>query len=49
MTSMFRLRVENFLTALNSKPFREDIATRTFRDQTNPVSSFTPALRNDKS
>ena len=37
------------LPSLDNKPFREDIATRTFRNQTDPVSSFTPALRNDKS
>lgn len=54
ITNLEKFRKENEiktegLPSLNSKPFREDIATRTFRDQTNPVSSFTPTLRNDKS
>lgn len=54
ITNLEKFRKENEiktegLPALNSKPFKEDTASRTFRNQTDPVSSFTPALRNDKS
>ena len=35
--------------ASNTKPFNEKIASRTFRDQTDPVSSVSPRIRNDKS